>query len=227
LPQKLKVELQPAIRPDQPLVIFDYKRIQICYPTFMVAAKPNLPIISFASPAEWDAWLTENHAKSNGVWLQIFKKDSGRQTISYAEALDEALCHGWIDGQRKSYDAASWLQRFTPRRPKSIWSKINTGHVARLHKSKKMKPAGLEAVAAAKSDGRWAAAYDSPGKVVIPKDFLNQLGKNKKAKAFFGTLNKINLYSITWRLQTARKPETRERRMKAILAMLARGEKFH
>ena len=121
----------------------------------------------------------------------------------------------------------SWLQRFTPRRPKSVWSKINTGHVARLHKLKKMKPAGLAAVEAAKSDGRWAAAYDSPGKVVIPKDFLDQLDKNKKAKTFFGTLNKTNLYSIVWRLQTARKPETRERRMKAILAMLAKGEKFH
>jgi uncharacterized protein YdeI (YjbR/CyaY-like superfamily) len=193
----------------------------------MVAAKSNLPIISFTSPAEWDAWLAENYATSNSVWLRIFKKDSGHRTLSYAEALDEALCHGWIDGQRKSHDAISWLQRFTPRRPKSIWSKINTGHVARLHKLKKMKPAGLAAVEAAKSDGRWAAAYDSPGKVVIPKDFLDQLGKNKKAKAFFATLNKTNLYSIAWRLQTARKPETRERRMKAIVEMLAKGEKFH
>jgi uncharacterized protein YdeI (YjbR/CyaY-like superfamily) len=193
----------------------------------MAADKSNLPILSCTSPAEWDAWLVENHAKSNGVWLRIFKKDSGHKSIYYAEALDEALCHGWIDGQRKSFDAESWLQRFTPRRPKSVWSKINTGHVARLHKLKKMKPAGLAVVEAAKSDGRWAAAYDSPGKVVIPKDFLNQLGKNKKAKAFFGTLNKTNLYSIAWRLQTARKPETRERRMKAILKMMARGEKFH
>ena len=193
----------------------------------MAATKSNLPILSFATPAEWDVWLDKNHAKSNGVWLRIFKKVSGHKSISYAEALDEALCHGWIDGQRKSYDAVSWLQRFTPRRPKSVWSKINTGHVARLHKLEKMKPAGLAAVAAAKQDGRWQAAYDSPGKAIIPKDFLDQLGKNKNAKAFFPTLNKTNLYSIAWRLQTARKPETRERRMKTILAMLAKGKKFH
>jgi uncharacterized protein YdeI (YjbR/CyaY-like superfamily) len=193
----------------------------------MIADKSNLPILSFATPAEWNAWLDKNHARSNGVWLRIFKKDSGRKTVFYAEALDEALCHGWIDGQRKSYDATSWLQRFTPRRPKSVWSKINTGHVARLNKLKKMKSAGLAAVEAAKSDGRWVAAYDSPGKAVIPKDFLNQLGINKKAMAFFGTLNKTNLYSIAWRLQTARKPETRERRMKAILGMMAKGEKLH
>lgn len=193
----------------------------------MVADKSNLPVISFTSPAEWDAWLTENYARLNGVWLRIFKKDSGHKKISYAEALDEALCHGWIDGQKKSHDAASWLQKFTPRRPKSVWSKINTGHVARLHKLKKMKSAGLAVVEAAKNDGRWAAAYDSPGNAAIPNDFLNQLGKNKKAKAFFETLNKTNLYSIAWRLQTAKKPVTRERRMKAILAMLAKGEKFH
>jgi uncharacterized protein YdeI (YjbR/CyaY-like superfamily) len=193
----------------------------------VVADKSTPLIIPFTSPAEWDAWLAENHARSNGVWLQIFKKGSGRTTISYAEALDEALCHGWIDGQKKAHDAASWLQKFTPRRPKSVWSKINTGHVARLHKLRKMKSAGLAAVGAAKRDGRWEAAYDSPGNAAIPKDFLDQLGKNKKAKAFFETLNKTNLYSIAWRLQTARKPETRERRMKAILAMLANGEKFH
>jgi len=193
----------------------------------MVAAQSNLPIRSFATPAEWDAWLAENHARSNGVWLRIFKKGSGHKTVSYAEALDEALCHGWIDGQRKSCDATSWLQKFTRRRPKSVWSKINTGHVARLHKLKKMKTAGLAAVAAAKIDGRWAAAYDSPGTAKISEDFLGQLRKNKKAKAMFETLNKTNLYSIAWRLQTAKKPETRERRTKAIVAMLAKGEKFH
>jgi uncharacterized protein YdeI (YjbR/CyaY-like superfamily) len=189
--------------------------------------KPNPPIISFTSSVEWNVWLAENHAKSNGVWLRLFKKGSGHTTISYAEALDEALCHGWIDGQKKSFDADSWLQKFTPRQPKSIWSKINTGHIARLHKLKKMKAAGFAVVEAAKRDGRWQAAYDAPSKAAIPKDFLNQLGKNKKAKAFFGTLNKANLYSIAWRLQTARKLETRARRMKAILAMLAKEEKFH
>ena len=189
--------------------------------------KPNQPIIAFKAPAEWEAWLEENHAGSKGVWLRIYKKDSGRATVAYAEALDEALCHGWIDGQRKPFDAASYLVKFTPRRPKSLWSKINQGHIARLHKLKKMKPAGLAAVAAAKQDGRWQAAYDPPGKAKIPQDFLDQLAKNKQAKAFFETLNKTNLFSIAWRLQTAIKPETRERRMKAIIAMLAKGEKFH
>jgi uncharacterized protein YdeI (YjbR/CyaY-like superfamily) len=193
----------------------------------VAAEKSILPILSFTSPAEWDAWLTENHATSNGVWLKFFKKHSGRKTISYAEALDEALCHGWIDGQVKSYDAVSWLHKFTPRRPKSVWSKINKGHVERLSKLKKMKAAGLAAVEAAKRYGRWQAAYDSPSKASIPNDFLDQLGKNKKAKAFFATLNRTNLYSIAWRLQTAKKPETRARRMKVILEMMAHGKKFH
>src|SRR5271166_4573750 len=116
----------------------------------MAAAHSNLPILSFATPAEWDAWLDQDHARSAGRWLRIFKKSSGHKTVSYAEALDEALCHGWIDAQRKPFDAASYLVKFTPRRPKSVWSKINTGHVARLHKLKKMKPGGLAAVAAAK-----------------------------------------------------------------------------
>lgn len=118
-----------------------------------IAAKPGLPIHFFASPAEWGAWLAENHATSNGVWLKFFKKASGLKSISYAEALDEALCHGWIDGQRKPFDATAYLVKFTPRRPKSLWSKINQGHVARLHKLKKMKPAGLAVIEAAKRDG--------------------------------------------------------------------------
>jgi uncharacterized protein YdeI (YjbR/CyaY-like superfamily) len=193
----------------------------------MAADQTIAPIISFTAPAEWDSWLVANHASSTGVWLQLFKKASGRKTISYAEALDEALCHGWIDGQKKSHDADSFLQKFTPRRAKSIWSKINTEHIARLTQLNKMRPAGLAAVAAAQADGRWQAAYDSPSKATIPPDFLALLARNKKAQAMFGTLNKANLYSIAWRLQTAKKPETRERRMKTILAMLAKGEKFH
>jgi uncharacterized protein YdeI (YjbR/CyaY-like superfamily) len=184
-------------------------------------------ILSFASSSRWEGWLEKHHARSDGMWLRIFKKDSGKRTVSYAEALDAALCYGWIDGQKKSHDAVSWIQKFTPRRPKSSWSRTNTEHVARLHKSGKMKPAGLVAVEAAKRDGRWHTAYDSPSKAVIPADFIKALGKNRKATAFFETLNKTNLYSIVWRLQTARKPETRERRMTAILEMLAKGRKFH
>lgn len=192
-----------------------------------VSTTTNAQIVSFESASEWAAWLEKNHASASGVWLRFFKKDSGQPTVSYAEALDGALCYGWIDGLKRSHDTVSWIQKFTPRRPKSVWSKINTGHVERLNKLGKMKPAGLAAVEAAKRDGRWQAAYDSPSKAAILEDFLKALSKSRKAKAFFETLNKTNLYSIAWRLQTARKPETRERRMKAILEMLAKGKKFH
>ncbi|MCF8446984.1 MAG: YdeI/OmpD-associated family protein, partial [Bacteroidia bacterium] len=155
------------------------------------------------------------------------KKDSGKPTISYSEALDIALCYGWIDGQKKAFDEYAWLQKFCPRRAKSIWSKINTGHVERLIKDGRMRPAGLLAVENAKADGRWEKAYDSPSKMTIPEDFLKELSKNKKAEAFFKNLNKTNLFSIGFRLITAKKPETREKRMKEIIEMLAKGEKFH
>ncbi|MGH7884613.1 MAG: YdeI/OmpD-associated family protein [Thermodesulfobacteriota bacterium] len=187
----------------------------------------ELPIIKFVSAEKWGKWLSENHAESTGIWLRFFKKDSGKKTVTYAEALDEALCYGWIDGQVKKYDSESWLQKFTPRRSKSIWSKRNKEHVARLTELKKMKLSGLKEIEAAKADGRWDQAYDSPKNMVIPEDFLKELSKNKKAKAFFETLNKTNTYSIAWRLQTAKKPETRKRRMEKILEMLSKGEKFH
>ena len=138
-----------------------------------------------------------------------------------------ALCYGWIDGQKNSYDAESWIQKFTPRRPRSIWSKRNREHIARLEQSGKMKAAGIKQVEAAKADGRWEQAYDSPGNMVVPADFLIKLARNKKAEAFFKTLNKTNTYAIVWRLQTAKKPETRDKRMKEILEMLKKQEKFH
>jgi uncharacterized protein YdeI (YjbR/CyaY-like superfamily) len=187
----------------------------------------NLPIISFETPAEWAQWLAANHAESSGVWLRMFKKGTGISSINYAEALDEALCYGWIDGQKNKYDERSWLQRFTPRRAKSIWSKINTGHVERLVKAGKMQAAGMKEIEAAKRDGRWQKAYDSHKNMTLPEDFLNELEKDPPAKTFFETLNKTNLYAIAFRLQTAKKPETREKRMKQILEMLAKGEKFH
>jgi len=189
--------------------------------------QPDLPVISFAALEEWETWLEKNHAGCCGIWLRIYKKDSGVKSVSYPQALDGALCYGWIDGLKRPFDKKSWIQRFTPRRPKSLWSKINTGHVERLIKLGKMKEAGRLAIEAAKKDGRWEAAYHSPGRATIPEDFLAALARNKKARAFFGTLNKTNLYSIAWRLQTAKKPETRARRMKAILQMLAKGKKFH
>lgn len=169
----------------------------------------------------------EKPCRQRGIWLRIFKKDSGKTSITYAQALDQALCFGWIDGQKQAHDENSWLQKFTPRRAKSGWSKLNTQHVERLIKAGQMTQTGLEVVEAAKADGRWQAAYESSRNAAPPEDFLELLGKNEKANAFFASLNKANVYAIVYRLQTAKKPETRNRRMKIILEMLARGEKFH
>jgi uncharacterized protein YdeI (YjbR/CyaY-like superfamily) len=193
----------------------------------IVNMKKEAPIKAFSSASVWETWLSANHAKSDGLWLQIFKKDSGEKTITYDEALDAALCYGWIDGQKDKYDEKSWLQKFTPRRVKSVWSKRNKEHVARLTKDKRMKSAGLAQVTAAKKDGRWERAYDSPSSMKVPEDFLKELAKNKKAESFFKTLSKANTYAIAWRLQTAKKPETREKRMKMLLEMLTKEEKLY
>lgn len=184
-------------------------------------------ILRFLSSSDFRKWLAANHHQSDGISLRIFKKDSAEPSVTYAEALDEALCFGWIDAQRQRYDDSSWLQRFTHRRPKSSWSKINTQHAERLIQAGRMKAAGQAEIDAAKKDGRWTAAYDSPSHATFPEDFLAALRRNKKAKAFFQSLNKANRYAIAYRLQTAKKPETKQRRMKMILAMLARGEAFH
>jgi uncharacterized protein YdeI (YjbR/CyaY-like superfamily) len=161
-------------------------------------------ILSFRTAAEFRKWLAANHCKSDGIWLRIFKKDSGEPTVTYAEALDEALCFGWIDGLKQSHDEVSWRQRFTPRRPKSGWSKINTGHAQRLMKAGRMKAAGQTQIEAAKKDGRWAAAYDSSSRATVPEDFLAAVRKNKKSNAFFESLSKANRYAIAYRLQTAK-----------------------
>ena len=186
----------------------------------------TIPIIEFKTAETFETWLEKNHDKSSGLWIKIFKKNSGNKTINYAEALDIALCHGWIDGQKQAYDEQAWLQKFCPRRAKSIWSKINIGHIERLTNEGRMRTSGLKAVEKAKEDGRWEKAYDSSSKMTIPEDFLKELSKNKEAEAFFKGLNKTNLFSIGFRLQTAKKQETRERRMKEIIEMLARGEKL-
>jgi uncharacterized protein YdeI (YjbR/CyaY-like superfamily) len=183
--------------------------------------------LAFKSAAAFRRWLAANHDQADGLWLHFYKSKSGQPTITRAEALDQALCYGWIDGQARPHDAHSWLQKYTPRRARSGWSKMNTQHAERLIKAGRMTRAGLAAVEAAKADGRWQAAYDSPRNAVPPADFLKALNRDKKARAFFDTLNKANVYAIVYRLQTARKPETRERRMQNILAMLGRGEKFH
>lgn len=193
-------------------------------------AKQNakeLATLRFASQKDFETWLKKNHASASGVWVRFFKKGSGEKTIFYAEALDAALCYGWIDSQVKSYDAKSYIQKFTPRGPKSIWSKVNREHVKRLEKEGRMRPAGIAQVEAAKKDGRWNQAYDSPKNMKVPEDFLIRLKKHKAAHAFFKTLTKANVYAIAWRLQTAKKPETRQKRMAAILEMLKTGKSFH
>ena len=190
-------------------------------------AQTDYPIITFTTIEEWETWLAKNHSKLPGIWIQFFKKNSGINSVSRSEVLDIALCYGWIDGQAKSLDEKAWLQKYTPRRPKSIWSKRNTEHVTRLIKEGKMKPAGLAEIEKAKADGRWENAYDSPTTMTIPQDFLIALSKNKKAKDFFETLNKTNIYAIVWRLQTAKKPETKMKRIHAIVTMLSKREKFY
>jgi uncharacterized protein YdeI (YjbR/CyaY-like superfamily) len=186
-----------------------------------------MKIMTFTSPGDFRSWLAKNHGQSDGILLRIYKKDSGVAAVTYAEALDQALCFGWIDGQKKPNDKQSWLQKFTPRRPKSGWSKNNTRHAERLIKTGDMAPSGLKEVKAAKADGRWKAAYESSANAVIPDDFMKELARNKKANAFFATLNKTNVYSIAFRLRTAKTPETKQKRTQAIIEKLARGEKFH
>jgi uncharacterized protein YdeI (YjbR/CyaY-like superfamily) len=185
------------------------------------------PIIAFASAGEFSRWLEQHHADHPGIWLRIYEKATGRPTVTYAEALDIALCHGWIDGQRQRGDEETFLQKFTSRRPRSMWSKINVGHVERLTRAGHMKPAGIAAVEAAKADGRWERAYSSFSSAELPADFMEALEKFPKAAAFFNTLSKTNRYAILFRLQTAKRPETRTRRLINCIAMLKRGETFH
>ena len=187
----------------------------------------DLPIQSFASKTKWAEWLAKQHDKSAGVWLKLAKKDSGIPSVTYDEALDVALCYGWIDGQKKGFDDKYWLQKFTPRGPKSIWSKINTEKAERLIAAGEMKPAGLKAIEAARQDGRWDAAYSSQRNMSVPEDFQAALDKNKKAKIFFTTLNSANRYAILFRIQTAKKAETRAKRIQQFIQMLERGEKLH
>jgi uncharacterized protein YdeI (YjbR/CyaY-like superfamily) len=189
--------------------------------------KPEVPVMLFTTQEDWEAWLSQHHASATGLWLRLAKKGAGLESLSYAEALDAALCYGWIDGQKKGYDDSSWLQKFTPRQPKSLWSKINREKVAALIESGRMKPAGLEAIEKAKQDGRWDAAYDSPGNATVPEDFQAEIDRNPKAKAFYESLEKRNTYAILWRIQTAKKAETRAKRIREFIGMLERGEKIH
>ena len=189
--------------------------------------KPSCP--SSPSPAgkSWAKWLKTNHLKSSGLWLRLAKKASGTPSVTYAEAIEVALCYGWIDGQKQSHSAEAWLQKFTPRGRKSIWSKINREKALAMIENGEMQPAGLAEVERAKQDGRWQQAYDSPGNAIVPSDLQTALNKSPKAKAFFATLERRNRYAILWRVQTAKKAETRAKRIALFIGMLERGEKLH
>jgi uncharacterized protein YdeI (YjbR/CyaY-like superfamily) len=187
----------------------------------------ELPTVLFEDQAAWHDWLEQHAAQEEGLWLKIAKKASGRRSVSYAEALDEALCYGWIDGQKQAYNESYFLQKFTPRRAKSIWSKINVEKVGALTDAGRMKPTGLAAVAAAQKDGRWEQAYDSHRTIEAPPDFLAALDAHPRAKQFYATLNKTNVYAILWRIHTTKKPELRAAKIEKLIDMLDRGEKLH
>ncbi len=196
----------------------------------MAKSKPAAdaqPTLAFASAPELDRWLQRNHASATGLWLKLARAGSGTKSVSYLEAVEVALCWGWIDGQKKGLDDTAWLQRFSPRGPKSIWSKINREKAQALIAAGKMQPPGLAEVERAKKDGRWDAAYDSPRSAEVPEDLSAALKKDKKAATFFETLDSANRYSILFRLHHAKKPETRARKIGEFVAMLARGEKLH
>ena len=187
----------------------------------------GIPVILFKTQKAWAAWLDKNHTKASGVWLRLAKKGSEIDSLSYNEGVEVALCYGWIDGQKVKYDESSWLQKFTPRGKQSIWSKINREKSNQLIKSGQMKQAGLAAIDNARQNGRWEGAYDSPSVSTVPSDFQVELNKNPAAKAFYATLNAANRYAILFRLQTAKKAETREKRMREFISMLVRKETLH
>ncbi len=193
----------------------------------MKAPAPELPIILFDDQAAWAEWLDEHHADSPGVWLRVAKKGAPYASVSYAEALDEALCYGWIDSQKKTFDQHSFLQKFGPRGARSIWSKVNRQKVHALTEAGRMKPAGIQAVESAKAGGRWDAAYDPASTATVPDDLQAALDANPRAKDCFATLNGANRYAVLFRVQTAKKPETRAKRIATLVEMLERNEKIH
>ncbi len=187
----------------------------------------ELPIVLFSDPGELEAWLEVQPADSGGAWLKIAKKGSGVKSVSYAEALEVALCFGWIDSQKRGFDESFFLQRFTPRRPRGRWSRINREKAEGLIAAGRMRAAGLAEVEAAKADGRWDVAYEGQRTAEVPPDLQRELERNSAAREFFATLDSANRYAIVYRLGEAKKPETRERRLRKFVEMLERGEKIH
>ena len=196
----------------------------------MTDTRRDLPVIAFATREAWDSWLSAQPADAKGLWLKLARKSSGIPTVSRDEAIDTALCHGWIDGQLDRYDEKHWLVRFPPRKPSSIWSEKNRARALELVKLGRMRPAGIREIEGANSDGRWDKAYKayaSQRTTEVPEDLAAALAKNPKASAFFATLNRVNRYAILHRTHTAKKPETRAARIANFVAMLAKGETIH
>ena len=183
--------------------------------------------LAFPSTTEWERWLEDNHRATEGAWLRIAKKGTGIESVRYPDVLESALCFGWIDGRREALDEQYFLQRFTPRRPRSRWSRINRDTAERLIAEGRMRPPGLAEVERAKADGRWVAAYEGQRSSTVPADLQRELDARPKANAFFAELSSQNRYAILYRLQDAKKPETRARRLAKFVAMLEAGETIH
>jgi len=190
-------------------------------------ATDGLPRIAFPSAEDWEAWLEENHEESAGVWIKMAKKGTGIDSVRYPEVLETALCFGWIDGRREALDERWFLQRFTPRRARSRWSRINRDKAEQLLEGRRMRPAGLAEVEAARSDGRWEAAYEGQKRITVPADLERELASRPDAKAFFDELSSQNRYAILYRLQDAKRPETRARRLAKFVEMLEAGESIY
>ena len=193
----------------------------------MKVAKDDLPVRRFASRAAWEKWLRANHDRSPGMWIELAKKDSGVDSVSRADALEVALCYGWIDSQSMTVDEKRYRQRFTPRRSRSKWSKINCAAVERLHAEGRLAPVGIREMEAAKGDGRWEAAYDSPRTIAVPHDLEARLAKNARARRAFEKLDSQNRYAILYRLHHAKRADTRQRRLDQFVAMLEAGRTIH
>jgi uncharacterized protein YdeI (YjbR/CyaY-like superfamily) len=187
----------------------------------------GVEIVAFADAARWEAWLAANWRRPEGVWIRMAKKASGIPSVTHAEAIEVALCWGWIDGQRRGLDATWFLQKFTPRRKRSLWSRVNVGKVEALIAAGRMRPPGLAEIEAARADGRWEAAYASARTAEVPDDLQAALASRPKARAFFDTLTGANRYAVLWRLMTAKTERTRAARLEKIVAMLESGEAFH
>ncbi len=192
-----------------------------------MTATAELPELSFDTAESWENWLTDRHDSAAGVWLVLAKAGAPQATVSYSDALDVALCFGWIDGRKRTVDASYWLQSFTPRRPRSRWSRINTERADALITAGRMRPAGLREVEAAHADGRWASAYEGAKSATVPDDLAAALAANPAAAAFFATVNSANRFAILYRVQEAKRPATRAARIEKFVSMLARGETIH